>query len=355
MTRTRTTTATRAMMSRSETGHAVPSASEEPGRTDGLLLLDKPEGPTSHDVVDAVRRALGGVRCGHAGTLDPFASGLLVIGTGKATRLLRFLSGADKSYEGTIRLGFATDTDDRTGRPLHDPRPAAFTDEDLAKALAYQTGAFDQLPPGYSARKQGGVPSYRLARRGREVVRLRSRVHVAWDQCRREEPSLLRIRLTVSAGTYIRAIARDLGEALGCGAHLETLRRTASGSLRLADAVSLPPAFAMRRRARHAPAGSPAVLEGSPEPTLSTEALTELRLALRAALQPLEAVPLGLPTDALSEDEVRRVRTGSAVPRDRAEGGVGYVRLLGPAGELVGVAEAVDAGGSQLLKPRIVL
>jgi tRNA pseudouridine55 synthase len=322
--------------------------------TDGLLLVDKPEGPTSHDVVEAVRRALGGARCGHAGTLDPFASGLLVIGVGKATRLLRFLAGAEKTYEGTIRLGVATDTDDRTGRPLHDPRHAAFGDADLASALEAVTGEFDQLPPGYSARKQGGVPSYRLARRGLEPPRSPSRVRVAWEECRREEPGLLRIRLTVSAGTYIRAIARDLGETLGCGGHLESLRRTASGPLLLQDATPVPQALAAPGRMRR---GDPSPPPGEPPPEASVIAarLADLGRALRAALIPPEGIPLGLPSEALSEDEARQVRSGSAIAWKAAAGSPGYVRLLGPEGELVGVAEADAASAGPLLKPRIVL
>lgn len=320
----------------------------------GLLLVQKPEGPTSHDVVEAVLRALGGARCGHAGTLDPFASGLLVIGVGQATRLLRFLSGADKSYEGAIRFGVATDTDDRAGRELHDPRPTAFTDEDLARALTAQTGAFEQVPPAFSARKQGGVPSYRLARRGLEATRPPSPVRVAWEECRREETDLLRIRVTVSAGTYIRAIARDLGEALGCGAHLESLRRTRSGTLRVEDAVVLPPGFASAGRPRRAGASAAPVLS-FPSETMSAEALAHVGPALRAALVPLAAIPLGLPAESLVEEEARRIRTGSALTRELAGPVSGYVRLIGPAGELVAVAEAGLSGDFRLLRPRIVL
>jgi len=326
--------------------------------TDGLLLVDKPEGPTSHDVVEAVRRALAGARCGHAGTLDPFASGLLVIGTGKATRLLRFLSGADKSYEGTIRLGVATDTDDRTGRPLHEPRPVDFTEAVLGKALAAQSGAFDQLPPGFSARKQGGVPSYRLARRGQEPPRTPSRVRVSWDECRREEPGLLRIRLTVSAGTYIRAIARDLGDALGCGGHLETLRRTGSGLFRIADAVRLPEPFSALRRPRLGPA-SRGPSATSKEEALASESLQTLAGALQAGLIPPEAIPLDLPSETLSGDETRRIRTGGVVSRGggapASREAAGFVRLLGPEGDLVAIAEAEASGDGRLLRPRIVL
>ena len=327
--------------------------------TDGLLLVDKPEGPTSHDVVEAVRRALAGARCGHAGTLDPFASGLLVIGTGKATRLLRFLSGADKSYEGTIRFGVATDTDDRTGRPLHDPRPADFTEDGLARALAAQSGAFDQLPPGFSARKQGGVPSYRLARRGQDPPRTPSRVRVSWDEYRREEPGLLRIRLTVSAGTYIRAIARDLGEALGCGGHLETLRRTGSGLFRIADAVRLPEPFSALRRPRRGDASERPSGATAEEEASASDVLQALADALQAGLIPPEAIPLDLPSETLSGDEARRIRTGGVVARGGAVAALrespGFVRLLGPEGDLVAIAEAEASGDGRLLRPRIVL
>src|SRR5262245_22745115 len=314
--------------------HAAPERADAP-RADGLLLVDKPEGPTSHDIVAFVRRALG-ARCGHAGTLDPFASGLLVIGAGKATRLLRFLSGADKTYEGTIRLGVATDTDDATGRPLHETRPAIFSDTELAAAVAAQTGAFDQIPPGYSARKQDGVPAYRLARRGEVSSRPPSRVRVVWEECRREGADLLRVRLTVSAGTYIRAIARDLGAALGCGGHLAALRRTRSGPFRVEDAVLVPVERVRTRRP---------VQRAADGPRPAHEPMDGPRRALQASLLPLEAIPFGLPSETLSEEDVRRVRSGAILARPGGLGSPsGYVRLLGAEGTLVAVAEAEEQG-----------
>src|SRR5438093_123730 len=152
-------------------------------RIDGMLLVDKPQGPTSHDIVASVRRSLGAVRCGHAGTLDPFASGLLVLAVGRVTRMIRFLAGDEKTYEGLVRLGFGTDTDDRTGRPLGEARPVDFTGEDLARAVARLEGDFEQVGPAYSARKHQGVRHYRLARRGRDVPRRAARVRVEWHEC----------------------------------------------------------------------------------------------------------------------------------------------------------------------------
>ena len=303
-------------------GGAVPS----PPRRDGLLLLDKPEGPTSHDVVFAARRLLGGARTGHAGTLDPFASGLLVVAVGRATRLLRFLARADKTYEGTIAFGVATDTDDRTGSPLGEARPASFSENDLAAALEALSGEFEQIPPAFSARKHEGVPHYRLARKGLGAPRRPATARARWLEVERPEAGTIRFRMTVSAGTYVRAIARDLGEALGCGAHLDSLRRVASGPFRIEEAVPYP---------------APAEL-------------------LFGALRPLEEIPLDLPTLSLDPEACRTIGHGGAVPlpaEPELPAAPSWVRLLDPAGRLIGVAE-VSSGSAEatpLLRPRVVL
>ena len=201
--------------------------------------MAKPSGPTSHDVVDIVRRALGQKRVGHLGTLDPFAEGLLVVVVGRATRLAPYAAGWRKSYEGVIRLGAVTTTDDRTGEVTGTSDGWRGLDlERIRGAAAGLTGEIEQTPPAFSAVKVDGVRAYKRARRGEAVTVEPRRVTVfelaitAWNA-----PDVA-FRATVSGGTYLRSLARDLGERLSCGAHLAELRRTAVGPFRLEDAVA---------------------------------------------------------------------------------------------------------------------
>jgi tRNA pseudouridine55 synthase len=205
---------------------------------DGVLVVDKPGGPTSHDIVDRVRRALRTRRVGHTGTLDPFATGVLPVCVGRATRLARFLAGGEKEYVATVRLGFATTTDDRTGEPLGAPVPVETTPEALAAALDGLVGCFDQVPPAFSARHVGGRRLYELARRGEAVLRSATPVTVHAIRVLAREADTVEMAVRCSAGTYVRALARDLGERLGTGAHLAALRRTRSGPFDLSQAVS---------------------------------------------------------------------------------------------------------------------
>jgi tRNA pseudouridine55 synthase len=205
--------------------------------TDGLLLVDKPAGVTSHDVVLAARRAVGESRIGHAGTLDPFATGLLVLLTGRATRLLPHLDGVPKRYEATILFGRETDTDDLLGATVRDAPPPA--DEDIAAALPRLTGALDQVPPAYSAKRVEGRRAYEAARAGNALELAPARVEVfAWRDVRRDGDSL-HATIECGGGTYIRALARDLGRLTGSAAHLTALRRTQSGPFHLRDAATL--------------------------------------------------------------------------------------------------------------------
>jgi tRNA pseudouridine55 synthase len=205
---------------------------------DGVLVVDKPAGPTSHDIVDRARRALQTRRVGHTGTLDPFATGVLVLCVGRATRLARFLAAGEKTYRATLRLGFATTTDDLTGDPLEAERPVTVADTRLGEALAGLVGRFDQVPPAFSARQIGGRRLYELARRGEAVARAATPVTIhALDLVSRSGHTL-ELDVRCSAGTYVRALARDLGERLGTGAHLVALRRTRSGAFDIAEAVS---------------------------------------------------------------------------------------------------------------------
>ncbi|PYO76213.1 MAG: tRNA pseudouridine(55) synthase TruB [Gemmatimonadetes bacterium] len=198
-----------------------------------------PDSPTSHDVVDCVRRALGTDRVGHLGTLDPFAAGLLVVVVGRATRLSAFAAGWDKAYEGVIRLGTTTTTDDATGTPIATSDGwRALERADVEAALARFRGAYEQRPPAYSAVKIAGERAYRRARRGEAVVPASRRVEVAELALDRFAAPDVAFRAAVSSGTYLRSLARDVGEALGCGAHLAALTRTRVGPYRLADAVA---------------------------------------------------------------------------------------------------------------------
>jgi tRNA pseudouridine55 synthase len=205
---------------------------------DGVLLVDKPAGPTSHHVVERVRRALGERRVGHTGTLDPFATGLLALCVGRATRLARFLSAGDKVYLASVRLGFATTTDDLTGEPLSPASPARPARAALEAALASLVGTFDQLPPAFSARHVGGRRSHELARRGETVARTATPVTVHSLRLLSHEDEVVRLEVRCSPGTYVRALARDLGERLGTGGHLVALRRTRSGPFDLGRALA---------------------------------------------------------------------------------------------------------------------
>jgi tRNA pseudouridine55 synthase len=212
-------------------------AFRDPSGLNGVLVVDKPSGPTSHDVVDRVRAALGTRRAGHTGTLDPFATGVLPVCVGKATRLVRFLASGSKAYRAAVRLGFATTTDDLTGAPLAEPRPVPADRDRLRSACAALVGELAQRAPAYSAKHVGGRRLYDLARAGRLVEAPVARVRVLSLELLSVEGDVFEIEVSCSPGTYIRAIARDLGEALGCGGHLVSLRRTRSGEFDLSQAT----------------------------------------------------------------------------------------------------------------------
>ncbi len=202
--------------------------------------MDKPAGPTSHDVVHRVRRATGERAVGHTGTLDPFATGLLVVLLGRATRLARFVEGRPKTYRATVRLGERTDTDDLTGAVVEAGAPGAWPPREAVEAaLAGFLGPQRQRPPAFSAKHVGGERSYRLARRGVAVELPEVEVTVDALELLGYAPPDLEFRCTVSAGTYVRALGRDLGAALGTLGHLRALRRERIGALDVADAVPL--------------------------------------------------------------------------------------------------------------------
>ncbi|HUL75380.1 MAG TPA: tRNA pseudouridine(55) synthase TruB [Vicinamibacterales bacterium] len=279
---------------------------------DGVLLIDKPSGPTSHDVVARLRRTSGEKSIGHTGTLDPRATGLLPLVLGRATRLASLLTGGDKVYEATLRLGVATDTDDADGRPLSEPVTALPTDDALKDALGGFVGTFDQTPPSHSAKKIGGRKAYELARREEPVELKPVTVTVRALECTGREGDLVHIRVRASSGFYVRALARDLGARLGCGAHLVGLRRTHSGSFDVTQALPLEDAERLGREvAAHVLAPADAL------PDLPTVRTTEagLRRALHGnPLGPehlesrwLPPATSALPVKVLASDDGRLV------------------------------------------------
>lgn len=210
-----------------------------PKELEGVLLVDKPTGFTSHDVVARLRRKLAMKRIGHAGTLDPMATGLLIILVGKATRISQYLTNLDKEYEGTIELGKVTNSQDADGEVLETRPVPPLTAEQVRASMQTFLGDQYQTPPMFSAIKVGGVPLYKLARKGEEVAREPRFIRVAGYELTRFAPPHLDFRLRCSKGTYVRTLAHDLGQKLGCGAHLCALRRTATDRLRIDAALPL--------------------------------------------------------------------------------------------------------------------
>ena len=206
---------------------------------DAALVIDKPAGMTSHDVVNRVRRILRERSVGHLGTLDPMATGVLPLLVGRYTRLAQFFEKADKTYEGELRLGFSTDTYDATGEATSAPKDPQVTLEQLRQAAAQFVGNIQQAPPPFSAKKIAGVPAYKLARKGQTPDLKKVLVEVKRFEILELNAEHVGFEVEVSAGTYVRSLAHDLGEMLGAGAHLVTLQRTQAGQFRLEQAVSL--------------------------------------------------------------------------------------------------------------------
>lgn len=288
----------------------------EPGRS-GILLVDKPVGPTSHDVVAVARRALGIRKVGHTGTLDPFASGLLVLCYGRATRVAEFLVGLDKAYEAVARLGVATDSFDHLGEVVsEDDAWVGVEVESVEQALDRLGGSQLQVPPSYSAIKVGGTPAHRRVRRGEEVTLEARPVRIDVLELDWLRPPELGLTVVCSSGTYVRSLARDLGEHLGTGCHLTALRRTRVGALQVESAASLDDL-----RSGHVPQSA--------------------RVGWRTALA-------HIPEFDVSGDQARRLAMGQTVEHTGPDADVGAIYHEN---DLVAMAEV--AGGR--IKPRKVL
>ncbi len=250
---------------------------------DGVLNLNKPSGPTSHDMVDRVRAAARIRRVGHAGTLDPLATGVLVICIGRATRIVEYLMPGQKVYRAELRLGVTTDTYDAEGEIIS-TAPVDHTRAQVEAALAPFRGAIEQIPPMYSAVKHRGEPLYRLARRGVQVEREPRPVEIFELTMEAWNPPDCTLKIVCSSGVYVRTLAHDLGQALGCGAHLTELTRLASGDFWLEDSVSI------EEFERQAGEGR-----------------------WRDSVQPIDAALDHLPALHLTDDEARRICTGQAI------------------------------------------
>jgi tRNA pseudouridine55 synthase len=205
----------------------------------GVLIIDKPAGLTSHDVVNRARRILQQRSVGHLGTLDPMATGVLPLVTGSLTRLAQFYMHAEKTYEGTVRFGFATDTYDAEGEATSTAQEVSLKPDQLESLASHFRGVIEQTPPPFSAKKIHGVPAYKLARKQKEVVLKPVQVEIKEFTILSVETATARFRARVTSGTYLRSVAHDMGQRLGCGAHLESLRRTAAAEFTIAEAHTL--------------------------------------------------------------------------------------------------------------------
>lgn len=320
---------------------------------DGILIIDKPAGLTSHDVVARVRRILRFKRVGHTGTLDPFATGVMVVLVGGATRLAQFMSGAEKEYEAVVRFGYATETGDATGKPKGEVRnpapevlngrlevvgPKLWTADEIESALAGLRGEIEQVPPMYSAKKVGGEKLYVMARRGEEIERRAEHVTIHRLEImdlygaalRRNEDGTRELSISVvcSAGTYIRVLAEAIGERLGSPAHLSALRRTRAGQFKIAQAITLDQ---LEERAGQGDRTAPLI---SPEAALS-----------------------GLPMWHLTTEDARRARHGMSVRvSEEAEAQWREGEQVGMLEHGTGlIAVGVYDAGARLLRPRVVI
>lgn len=273
---------------------------------EGVLNVDKPRGLTSHDVVNRIRRVSGIRRVGHAGTLDPLATGVLLLCLGRTTRLVEYLVGQSKRYETVIRLGQVTDTYDADGEIVAE-RPVDVTIDDIEAALAHFRGSIQQRPPPYSAIKQGGKPLYKLARQGVQVEAPLRTITIYELKLLSWRAPFLVVRIVCSSGTYIRSLAHDLGELLGCGGHVAQLRRTAIGTFDVETAVPLA--------------------------ELNTENVSDY-------LQPADTAVQHLPRLELSASDARKLQQGQRVAQQDDHPRSELVRVYAPGDHFIGVATA---------------
>ena len=277
----------------------------------GILLIDKPEGPTSAQVVGRVKRILGAKRVGHLGTLDPFASGLLPLAINEATKIAQLFLAAPKSYTGIITLGAETDTEDSTGRVVEVREVPSFGEREIEKLERAFTGTLRQTPPMFSAIKQGGVRLYDLARKGQSVPRTPREIKIERLRLWKVGPAELGFEVNCSKGTYVRTLAADMGRFLGCGAHLKSLRRLSCGHLGLEQAISFTEIERLKDRGELPLLSLNQVLKDLREICLDNGSLSQIRMGRQEAV-----ARLGAP-----------------------EGGEQYMRLVDAKGDLVALAQ----------------
>ena len=288
----------------------------------GVIVIDKPAGMTSHDVVNRLRRVLGQRDVGHLGTLDPSATGVLPLVLGNLTRLAQFYTASEKSYEGVIRFGFATDTYDAEGSPTGPPLPVVFSLEQLNEEASGFRGIIEQMPPAFSAKKIHGVPAYKLARKKQEVQLKPVRVEIKEFEITSFDAECASFRARVGSGTYMRCVAHDLGRQLGSGAHLESLRRTAVAEFSLEHAH---PLEAIQEAVERAP-------------------IAEL------FVHPRKLLPQ-FPSVTASEESAAKIRAGRAVNLPELSR-ASRVKVFYGQGELIAIATRV---AGTLFHPKIVL
>lgn len=305
---------------------------------DGVINVDKPSGPTSHDIVDRIRRIVGQKRVGHAGTLDPLASGVLIVCLGKATRIVEYLMSSWKEYFVGLVLGVETDTGDAAGQVVAERDASAVTRENFEKIATAFVGELDQVPPLYSAVKHEGKRLYQLAREGKVVQPSPRKVTIYsievisfdGDQKAQEKPQTRQAEIIVrcSSGTYIRSLCMDIGRSLGCGAHVSALRRTCVGKFKVENGVTLEQMEAAARQDR----------------------LENYVMSLDRALELAE-----MPSVYLRRDDVIPALSGRCVSCTFKGQDGALVRILAPDGTLIGVGRAVRRNGNALVHPEKVL
>lgn len=296
---------------------------------DGVLNLRKPAGPTSHGMVDEVRRILARRRVGHAGTLDPMATGVLLVCVGRATRIAEYLMSLPKEYRARVVLGQSTDTEDASGQVVEEREADGVTRDDFERACAMFVGEIEQAAPVFSALKQGGVPMYKLARRGKPVERKVRRVAVhsivvdSFTPGTRAEANIV---VNCGSGTYIRSLCADIGRQLDCGAHMGALERTAVGSFRLEDSVTLEELADCVTRGR-------------------------LHTRMIRCTDALSSIPAAV----VDECGARSLGHGQPAPAQVDAPTSAVVRIVAPSGELIGIGEVILLNGEPGVKPRKVL
>ena len=338
-----------------------------------VLIIDKPSGLTSHDVVNRARRILGERSIGHLGTLDPMATGVLPLVIGRLTRLAQFYTNAEKTYEGTIRFGFSTDTYDAEGQPTSAPQPVTLNPDQIQSLAAGFRGVIEQVPPPFSAKKIQGVPAYKLARKQKEVVLKPVQVEIKEFEILSVDPDRVHFRARVASGTYMRSVAHEMGQALSCGAHLESLRRTTVAEFTLADAHTLDelathcqchchpdhhdshpdqPPICHSDRSCSFPQGKGSAVEGSAVPASANEVPPKDPAHNLESLfvHPRKLLPQ-LPSVTADEATAARIRTGRTInlpELSRAR----QVKVFSGQRDLIAIATRV---AGSLFHPKIVL